>query len=99
MRRKSRHFLLFLRPSATPRLGVVVSKRLAGNAVRRNLVKRHARAMFHQWRTERHTGCLPGYDVVLRVAADIRRLARDEQSAEMRALFREAAPRQSGDGA
>ena len=70
---------------------MVVSKRFAGNAVRRNLVKRHARAAFAQWLSRLEHGGLPGYDVLLRVASDVRRLSRQEQSAEILGLFDQVA--------
>jgi len=95
-RARSRHFSLFWRSADSAALGMVVSKKLAGNAIRRNLVKRHAREAF------RASVCGPvpasddsaqdgpasgGLEVVIRVTADIRALPRAEQFAEIKALF------------
>jgi len=90
MRRRSRHFSMFWRSSKNPRLGTVVSRKLAGSAVRRNLVKRHARAMFQEWCLRQ--GALGCVDVVLRVTADIRGLSRGAEFSEISSLFRALAP-------
>ena len=85
MRRRGRHFSLFWRSSKRSRLGTVVARKLAGSAVRRNLVKRHARAMFQQWCVAQDgSGCV---DVVLRVTADIRSLSRSAEFFEISQLF------------
>jgi ribonuclease P protein component len=57
----TRHFGLVLAPMATasPRLGLVVTRRL-GNAVRRNRVKRLLREFFRRHKTE-----LPAVDLVI----------------------------------
>ena len=90
MRSRGRHFSLFWRGSKVSRLGTVVSRKLAGSAVRRNLVKRHARAMFQQWCVRQGTpGCV---DVVLRVTADIRGLSRAAEFSELSSLFSTFAP-------
>jgi ribonuclease P protein component len=85
-RRRSAHFALFWRDSAHSRLGLVVSKKLAGNAIRRNLVKRHAREAFRHWRAEREASA-GARDMLVRVVADVRALDRSEQFAEIRELF------------
>ena len=61
---KSEHFQLNYRPgvSVSPRLGVVVAKKLARRAVQRNRVKRQAREAFRQARPG-----LPHVDVVVRL--------------------------------
>lgn len=84
-RRRGRHFSMFWRESGRHRLGTVVSRKLAGSAVRRNLVKRHARAMFQAW-CVRH-GSTGGVDVVIRVTADIRGLSRNAEFSELSSLF------------
>lgn len=80
------HFALHWRDSAQSRLGLVVSKKLAGNAVRRNLVKRHARDLFRLWCAGQPAGT-GARDLLLRVVADVRRLDRAAQFSEMRTLF------------
>ena len=89
-RRRGRHFSLFWRESGRHRLGTVVSRKLAGSAVRRNLVKRHARTMFQTW-CLRH-GDVGGIDVVIRVTADIRGLSRAAEFSELSTLFSALAP-------
>lgn len=69
---------------------MVVSRKLAGSAVRRNLVKRHARAMFQAW-CARHAS-LDGVDVVIRVTADICALSRQAEFSELSSLFSAFAP-------
>lgn len=73
-----------------------MSNKLSGGAVRRNLVKRHARAMFQQWCRERIANDAPGFDLVIRVAADIRALSRNAEFDEMRALFSQLAASVAG---
>lgn len=85
-RRRSAHFSLHWRSGQAVRLGLVVSRKLAGSNVRRNLVKRHAREIFRL-----HAACLAGnshgLDVVLRVVSDLRGLGRQAEHLEMRGLF------------
>ena len=50
-------------PHVTPRLGLIVAKRLAKRAVQRNLLKRLGREAFRQLRMS-----LPAADLVLRLA-------------------------------
>ena len=68
-------------------LGMVVSKKLAGNSVRRNRVKRHAREAFRLCCADSQDNAAIGIEVVLRVSANIRTLGRAEQFAEISALF------------
>lgn len=85
-RARSRHFTLSWRHADRPALGTVVSKKLAGGAIRRNLVKRHAREAFRA--SVAGAGAADGgLQVVIRVAADIRALPRQAQYAEIVALF------------
>lgn len=60
-----RYFAVFVRPNECPasRLGLAISRRSAGNAVRRNLIKRQARHSFRQASLASSGG--PGIDVVL----------------------------------
>ena len=84
-RNRGVHFSLHWRASAGLRLGLVVSRKLAGSAVRRNLVKRHARELFRAWSGQQAGG--NGLDVVLRVTRDLRAMDRAAEFAEMRILF------------
>ena len=86
-RRRGAHFSLHWRVSSEPRLGLVVSRKLSGSAVKRNLVKRHARALFRDSVAAARAASRPGFDVVLRLTAGVKALERDAQYAEMRALF------------
>jgi ribonuclease P protein component len=86
-RARSQHFSLFWRNAEGTGLGMVVSKKLAGNAVRRNLVKRQARAAFYARFAGPEKSAMPGLEVVIRVATDIRKLPRPLQFAEISALF------------
>ena len=85
-RRRSAHFSLHWRSGQSVRLGLVVSRKLAGSSVRRNLVKRHARELFRLQRAGvgANSG---GLDVVLRVVRDLRGLGRQAEHLEMRGLF------------
>ena len=68
LRLRGRHFALHYSPNSagTPRLGLVVAKKLAKRAVQRNLVKRLGRDVF------RHAqASLPSYDLVLRLSAKL----------------------------
>ena len=85
-RARSAHFSLHWRPSAAAdasRFGMVVSKRLARTSVRRNLIKRQARALFAEWTREAHDF----RDVVLRLTRNPAALARAPQYAELQILF------------
>ena len=85
-RGRSAHFSLHWRPSQADRLGLVVSRKLAGSSVRRNLVKRHARELFRFQAAGSGVGSR-GLDVVLRVVKDLRGLDRQAELLEMRGLF------------
>jgi ribonuclease P protein component len=65
--RADRHALHW-RAGSLPRLGLIISRKFAGSAVRRNLVKRQARALFEA-RT-RAAGNAP-VDLVVRVVAPL----------------------------
>jgi ribonuclease P protein component len=82
-RARSAHFSLHWRasPAAASRFGMVVAKRLTRTAIRRNLIKRQARALFAL------APQMPPRDVVLRLTANPRALARAEQYAELVGLF------------
>lgn len=82
-RARSAHFSLHWRasPAAASRFGTVVAKRLTRTAIRRNLIKRQARALFAL------APSMPPRDVVLRLTANPRALARAAQYAELAGLF------------
>jgi ribonuclease P protein component len=87
-RARSAHFSLHWRPGASAaadasRFGMVVSKRLARTSVRRNLIKRQARALFAEW----VKGAVDARDVVLRLTGNPAALARAPQYAELQILF------------
>ncbi|MBL8382183.1 MAG: ribonuclease P protein component [Burkholderiales bacterium] len=87
-RARSAHFALFWRDAETWGLGMVVSKKLAGNAVLRNRVKRQTRAAFRGCRAAvTAAGAGRRLEAVLRVTADVRRLDRAAQFAELSGLF------------
>lgn len=94
-RAKSEHFSLHWRASPVPvsRFGMVVAKRLTRTAIRRNLIKRQARALFAL-----AIGGIAGQsggtaappaprDVVLRLTRNPNALARAQQYAELQGLF------------
>ena len=85
LRARSAHFSLHWRPGvgSDSRFGMVVSKRLARTSVRRNLIKRQARALFAAWSGE----SAPARDVVLRLTRNPQALARAPQYAELQSLF------------
>ncbi|MDB5804854.1 MAG: ribonuclease p protein component [Betaproteobacteria bacterium] len=87
-RAKSEHFSLHWRPSPVPvsRFGMVVAKRLTRTAIRRNLIKRQARALFALAAGTAAT-TPPLRDVVLRLTRNPNALARAAQYAELRGLF------------
>ncbi len=74
---------------AASRLGMVVAKRLARTAVRRNLIKRQTRALFADWlRGAALAAEAPvPRDVVLRLTRNPVELARAAQYAELQTLF------------
>ncbi len=102
-RRRSSHFSLHWRSRATavdgaadggangasnpavllPRLGLVVPKRLARTSVRRNLIKRQTRMLYQDW--SRHSTA--ALDVVLKLTANVTRLARAAQFDELAGLL------------
>lgn len=89
---RSPHFLLHYRPRNdeaaetakfdSPRLGVVVPKKLVRAAVRRNMIKRLAREQFRLRRNK-----LPAFDLVLRLATKPASLERRELAAEIVGLL------------
>lgn len=93
-RARSRHFSLFWRCADNAALGMVVSKKLAGNAIRRNLVKRHAREAFRACLSDSGQTGGSALEVVIRVSADIRALPRNEQFAEISSLFAKCSRRE-----
>lgn len=84
-RAKSAHFSLHWRasPVAVSRFGMVVAKRLTRTAIRRNLVKRQARALF----AAACPAAAAPLDVVLRLTRNPNEMAREAQYAELRGLF------------
>ncbi len=74
------HFALHYSPNDgdTPRLGLVVAKKLAKRAVQRNLVKRIGRDVFRHARAN-----LPPYDLVLRLSAKLDDVTRRAMREEM----------------
>ncbi|WP_373378918.1 ribonuclease P protein component [Cupriavidus nantongensis] len=87
-RRRSTHFVLYVRPNDRPegRLGVVVGKKFAPRAAERNLVKRMARELFRQRREQ-----LVGRDVLLRLQAKFPRAEFATRAAVRRACAAEIA--------
>lgn len=87
-RRRSTHFVLYVRPNDRPegRLGVVVGKKFAPRAAERNLVKRMARELFRQRRDQ-----LGGRDVLLRLQAKFPRAEFATRAAVRRACAAEIA--------
>ena len=86
---KSPHFLLHYRPRAveggeasTPRLGIVVPKRLVKAAVRRNLIKRIGRERFRLLRSQ-----LPARDLVLRLNGKLQAFDRKAIAEEIEKLL------------
>ena len=76
--------------SAVPvsRLGLVLPKKIARTAVRRNLIKRQSRALFRTWSTGSAVVC----DVVLKLTANVAKLDRRAQYGELSGLM-QALPR------
>lgn len=75
---------LHWRTGMAPRLGLVISRKLTGSAVRRNLVKRQARGLFAQ------EVCVAGrepIDLVVRATASLAKLDRRALFGQLRALF------------
>lgn len=81
---RGRVFSLHYRPNALPsaRIGFVVAKKLARQAVQRNLIKRIAREAFRLRRAR-----LPCCDLVLRLSASPKTASRAELRAEVDALL------------
>lgn len=75
---------------------MVVSRKLAGNAVVRNRIKRQVRAAFGRSRERIAQDSGVHLEVVLRVTANVRGLARGEQFEEISGLFDRCA---QGEGA
>jgi hypothetical protein len=109
-RAKSEHFSLHWRlsPVEVSRFGMVVAKRLTRTAIRRNLIKRQARALFAlavgssasqsaagtSGEAPQASGAQAPRDVVLRLTRNPNALARAQQYAELQGLFAAlAAPR------
>ncbi|MBU1276458.1 MAG: ribonuclease P protein component [Proteobacteria bacterium] len=84
-RRRSRHFVLLWRANGlqTSRLGVTVTKRVAG-AVGRNRVKRRVREAFRQSRT----GLPPGLDLVVVAASGAPELSFSQVRQELWELWK-----------
>lgn len=80
----SKHLLLLAKPNDTPnsRLGLVMSKKNVGNAVKRNRIKRLCRETFRL-----NAGTLPPTDLVLLARPGISRLNNDELRALLLDLF------------
>ncbi len=96
-RRRSGHFSLhwLCGAGAGGRLGLVVPKRLARTAVRRNLIKRQARALFQGWTGSRAAAGAADSakpDVVLKLTTSVAGLDRTTQFAELGDLM-QALPR------
>ena len=84
---KSTHFLLHYRPQTAseligPRLGLVVAKRLLRRSVDRNLIRRLAREIFRQMRSQ-----LTRRDVILRLAVRPAALDRKILATEIHGLL------------
>ena len=100
-RARAAHFSLHWRAggSAVSRLGLIVSKKFARTSVRRNLIKRQTRSLFHGWQLDGAAAI----DVVLRLTANVAALERAAQYGEiaglMRALPRPASNRSEPHGA
>ncbi len=104
-RGRSSHFSVHWLDGATAegRLGLVVPKRLARTSVRRNLIKRQARALFGAWIRQRaNQGSAGGTvssssgtkapDVVVKLTAGVAGLGRTAQFTELGDLL-QALPR------
>lgn len=85
-RRRSTHFVLYVRANGRPeaRLGVVVGKKFAPRAAERNLVKRMARELFRQRQDQ-----LGGRDVLLRLQTKFPRAEFTSRAAVRRACLTE----------
>jgi ribonuclease P protein component len=85
-RRRSPHFVLYVRANGRPeaRLGVVVGKKFAPRAAERNLVKRMARELFRQRQDE-----LAGRDILLRLQTKFPRTEFASRAAVRRACLAE----------
>lgn len=81
---RGRYFVVHYRPADEgARLGLVVGKKMARQAVLRNLIKRIARDRFRHLRET-----LPNYDIVLRLAAPAKEATRAQLSEDILSLFR-----------
>ncbi|WP_156811334.1 MULTISPECIES: ribonuclease P protein component [Cupriavidus] len=85
-RRRSQHFVLYVRPNGLPqaRLGLVTGKKFAPRAAERNLVKRMARELFRLRQDQ-----LAGRDVLLRLQAKFPRADFSSRAAIRRACLAE----------
>jgi len=85
-RRRSTHFVLYVRPNGQPqaRLGIVVGKKFAPRAAERNLVKRMVRELFRGRQAQ-----LAGRDILLRLQAKFPRADFASRSAIRRACLAE----------
>ncbi|MFC4434472.1 ribonuclease P protein component [Cupriavidus respiraculi] len=85
-RRRSPHFVLYVRENGLPqaRLGIVVGKKFAARAAERNLVKRLVRELFRQRQDQ-----LAGRDVLLRLQAKFPRADFASRSAVRRTCLAE----------
>ncbi len=85
-RRRSTHFVLYVRANGLPqaRLGIVVGKKFAARAAERNLVKRMARELFRARQDQ-----LAGRDVLLRLQAKFPRAAFASRTAIRQACLEE----------
>ena len=81
-RRRSTHFVLYVRPNGQPqaRLGIVVGKKFAPRAAERNLVKRMVRELFRSRQDQ-----FAGRDILLRLQAKFPRADFASRSAIRRA--------------
>lgn len=82
---KGRFFVLHYRPSgdSTARLGVVIAKKLARQAVQRNFIKRMARELFRHQRA-----ILPCHDLILRLHSSPKPASRADLRADMQQILR-----------
>lgn len=72
--------------AAVPRLGLSIAARVAGNAVRRNRIKRQVRESFR-----RQQQALAGLDIVVGVRSGVRGIGKPELRASLEALWQQIA--------